>query len=310
MNISESKKKIYLYILKFQAQTVCRLSQNTLIGTARDIFLRDSWDDMLRTIKAQEALCQRRFDTIKQEVDFKIREEKQEQRMCSLLDKLDDVRDIIRELHFSDEESKCFEVLRTSDYKAAKNRNPKRVLGTCKWLLEHPIYQDWTANFPQARLLWISADPGCGKSVLAKTIVDQYDVSSVCYFFFKNDNVISKSAAHALCALLHQLCSVRPAMIRHILPAFKRNGAKLITLFDELWTAFELIVQDPSIKKVICVLNALDECSDPSKETYSGYSRVETTCRRASKTAPEVCYHGWFLDLFKDLSHQSSLHRN
>ena len=273
-------KKLYLCILTFQSRTVCRLSQHILIGTARDMFLRDSWNDMLGILKAQEATCQRLFDTIKLEVDVHLREKNQEQRVRSLLDKLDDIRDTIRELHFSDEESRCFEVLRTSDYQAAKDRNPERLPGTCKWLLEHSTYQDWASKASQAWLLWVSADPGCGKSVLAKTMVDQYDSSIVCYFFFKSDNVITRSAAHALCALLHQLCSAQPAGIQHVLPAFRRNGAKLITLFDELWTAFESIVQDPSAGKVICILDALDECLDISKETNLISSRPAAEERR------------------------------
>ena len=273
-------KKLYVQVLRFQARTSCRLSQNTILGITRDMFLRDDWGEMLEEIKAQEVVCQRLFDNIKNEVDMSLRDEKQEQRVRSLLDKLDDVRDTIREIHFSDEESKCFSTLRTCDYQAAKDRNPEHLPGTCKWLFNHSTYQEWTAASPKARLVWVTADPGCGKSVLAKTVVDQYHSSEVCFFFFKSENAISRSATHALCALLHQLCSARPAMIRHVLPAFKRNGDKLIALFDELWTAFESVVQDPANGKVICVLDALDECSDTPKETFTGSSRPPAEERR------------------------------
>ena len=272
-------KRLYTLVLMFQAQTIRRLSQNTWIGTTRDAFLRDDWNEMLQGIKDQEIICQKLFDTVKHEVSIESRDKKQEQRVRSLLEKLDDIKDTISGLHRGDEETKCFETLRTSDYRAAKDRNPQRLPGTCRWFLEHPKYQEWTAQPPISRLLWVSADPGCGKSVLARTLVDQYDLGSVCYYFFKNETPTSRSAIHALCALLHQLCSARPAMMRHVLLAYKRNGAKLITLFEELWLAFESIIQDSTTKKVICILDALDECSDAPKEPGSS-SRLEAEERK------------------------------
>jgi hypothetical protein len=55
--------------------------------------------------------------------------------------------------------------------------------------------------------LWISADLGYGKSVLAKSLIDEVfkasDPSvSVVYFFFK-DNDEQNNLAAALCAILH-----------------------------------------------------------------------------------------------------------
>jgi len=40
-------------------------------------------------------------------------------------------------------------------------------------------------------MLWVSADPGCGKSVFAKYLVDSIltitESRIICYFFFKDD---------------------------------------------------------------------------------------------------------------------------
>src|SRR5947207_3768346 len=116
----------------------------------------------------------------------------------------------------SAEETKCLQYLYSSDYESHRRRNPDRVQGTCEWFLRHGKYQYWSQE-QKSSLLWVSADPGCGKSVLASFLVDelkspesQRDLSgTVCFFFFKDDNDKQKSAAFALCALLHQLFIVK-----------------------------------------------------------------------------------------------------
>ena len=191
---------------------------------------------------------------------------------------IQEIRDQIEEIHFSKEESKCFETLRTSNYLARKDLNPERLHGTCKWFLDHPKYQGWTAQNPTSRLLWVSADPGCGKSVLAKALVDQYDRGSVCYYFFKDDTTITQSAAHATCAILHQICDLRPILIKYILPIYRRNGQKMVDLFEDLWSAFTDIISDKAFGNVICILDAIDECSDDdSKKLLQRLAAISTS---------------------------------
>lgn len=73
----------------------------------------------------------------------------------------------------SEEELLCLRNFYTSNYERHKGRNPERTPGTCKWVFGHPQYEDWNLRnaFP---LLWVSADPGCGKSVLASFLIDEF----------------------------------------------------------------------------------------------------------------------------------------
>ena len=100
---------------------------------------------------------------------------------------------------------------------------PLRVADTCQWVLNHPKYRQWYESSSDD-LLWISADPGCGKSVLAKSLVDNElqstDTHTVCYFFFK-DNEEQDSIATAFCAILHQLFSCRRQLIRHAMTVWE-----------------------------------------------------------------------------------------
>jgi hypothetical protein len=80
---------------------------------------------------------------------------------------------------------------RTSNYESHRDRNPEPVNGTCQWLLQHPNYVKWRDSH-LSNLLWVSADPGCGKSVLARFLADDElkptESRITCYFFFKDDH--------------------------------------------------------------------------------------------------------------------------
>ena len=249
------------------------------------MFKMDDWDALLEDIKLQEANCQTFFDSVKDQEALDAREEGHRHRTSLLLGKLEElnlgikgIRNKLEEIHFSDEESKCFETLRTSNYLARKDLNPERLTGTCNWFLDHQKYLGWVAQNPVSRLLWVSADPGCGKSVLAKALVDQYDRGSVCYYFFKDDTTVTRSAAHAICAILHQICDLRPALIKYILPVYRRNGAKLVHLFEDLWSAFNDMINDKDFGNVICILDAIDECSDDdSKKLLPRLAAITTS---------------------------------
>ena len=118
-------------------------------------------------------------------------------------------------------------VLRTSDYERYKDRNPEHVEGTCNWFLGHPNYTNWRDNTGPS-LLWVSADPGCGKSVLAKFLVDfklrTNSPRTTCYFFFKDDNEDQKTATQALCAILHQIFVQKPNLLPYAYKSFDQNS--------------------------------------------------------------------------------------
>ncbi|KAK2600001.1 hypothetical protein QQS21_005235, partial [Conoideocrella luteorostrata] len=69
------------------------------------------------------------------------------------------------------EQQECHQAFKTSPYEEFKKIHPDRVKGTCLWVLENSQYLRWKQSVHND-LLWISADPGCGKSVLAKSLVD------------------------------------------------------------------------------------------------------------------------------------------
>lgn len=179
----------------------------------------------------------------------------------------------LRNPALSADDKKCIRLLYTSDYESHRRRNPDRVKGTCEWVLKHEKYQHCRRE-KGSSLLWISADPGCGKSVLASFLVDELRKEeskstipgSICYFFFKDDNDKQRSSIFALCALLHQLFTAHKGLIKHATKEFQTKGQKFIEEFGTLWNIFMAAVADPACGNVICVIDGLDECEATTRD--------------------------------------------
>lgn len=154
----------------------------------------------------------------------------------------------------------------TSPYEDRKNRNPQRVEGTCEWFASNPLFRGWHQRKGSA-LLWVSADPGCGKSVLARYLVDELLQSAkshpktICYFFFKDDFEDQKSPESAICCILRQLFMQKPNLLSNdIFDKFEEDGEAVFTSFASLWNIFTGIASHNKAGEIICIVDALDEC--------------------------------------------------
>ncbi|USP74433.1 hypothetical protein yc1106_01707 [Curvularia clavata] len=191
------------------------------------------------------------------------------------------ILDMKKEEHhqkLSDRQAKCLQLFRltksTEDatYEWYKNRIADRLEGTCMWFLNHPHFQEWKQK--DSGPLLVSADPGCGKSVLSKYLIDHVlpGSSTVCYFFFKDQ--LQDSVREALCALLHQLFSQNPSLLVHAMKQYDKDGEGLANSTSSLWSVFGDAVQDANAGSVTIVLDALDECAE--SETKDLMRQLET----------------------------------
>ncbi|KAN0086322.1 hypothetical protein V8E54_000010 [Elaphomyces granulatus] len=156
--------------------------------------------------------------------------------------------------------------LHKSPYRDRKERNPDRVPGTCEWFVAHELFRDWQES-KSSRMLWVSADPGCGKSVLAKYLVDSVLASTesrtTCYFFFKDDFEDQRSIVCALCCILRQLfLQKRVLLSEKIFEQIEMDGERFTSSFNELWDAIINAAEDKNAGEIICLFDAIDECED------------------------------------------------
>jgi hypothetical protein len=165
----------------------------------------------------------------------------------------------------TEQQQRCHQVFKITNYEEQKNINPRRVEGTCQWALQCPKYIRWWGSKCND-LLWISADPGCGKSVLARSIIDDHLEAlspgvTICYFFFKDHNDQNRLDT-ALCSMVHQLFSQRPHLLPHAIPSWKQNGEGLRHEVDDLWRILTTAGLADLSHQTICIFDALDECRE------------------------------------------------
>ncbi|KAL0938104.1 nacht and ankyrin domain protein [Colletotrichum truncatum] len=172
-----------------------------------------------------------------------------------------------------DENERKLLQLLAANHDAYKNFNPRRVTGTCEWFFKDHRFHRWLDSTASS-IIWVSAGPGCGKSVLSRALVDKIQESSdpatttVCYFFFKDGEERRTNSHDALSALLHQLFahSRTCSLISHAVKSYTDYGESLRNNFYQLWTIFTACVERPNAGEVICVLDALDECSQNDRK--------------------------------------------
>lgn len=228
---------IYQHVLEFQLRSVLRFYETSLGRYLRDLFPKP-WNQMKLDFEKLEATVNGNLSQIN---DFISRQELESlnktstesfgnmQKLLSVSEQqlrvAEEQRDIAQKglkmqedeakQKLSDKEEKCLQLFRltssTEDvtYEWYKDRVENRVQNTCQWFLYHDHFLKWLER--DSGPLLVSADPECGKSVLAKYLIDHglSRSSTICYFFFK-DQVRTQPAKHfALCSTNSSL-RIRP----------------------------------------------------------------------------------------------------
>ena len=185
-------------ILEYEANLLIHMHHKPPRRRAKDVFKTGDWKDRLTEIKKLDDDCSLLTNVI---IDYRTKAWREEER--------DWQADLLKQPRKEQERLNIKKLY--INYKAVKNDcNPTRVPGTCEWFLRHPDFLTWRQS-KRSSLLWVSADPGCEKSVLSKYLVDRkndvlsqsHDLTPViCYFFFKDGEADLVDASKALCALL------------------------------------------------------------------------------------------------------------
>ncbi|KAI0547867.1 hypothetical protein F4679DRAFT_344417 [Xylaria curta] len=181
----------------------------------------------------------------------------------SLEEKRLQTQNVTSEQVLSIDEEKCLALFRLATdnkYEWYKNQVETRAEGTCEWFLHHENFKKWLQE--DSGVLLVAADPGCGKSVLTRYLIDEAlpRSSTICYFFFKDQD--QNTLGQALCALLYQLFCYRPYLVRHAMLKYTKYGQNLVGSTPSLYEIFEKAGKDPVTVPLIIVLDAMDECAE------------------------------------------------
>ena len=280
---------LYAQIIEYQAHAVVYIFRPLFVQYMKDTVKSDKWEDWLEEIKKLESEClkimgllnpQRLYSTL-QEMSIAI--DRLNENQLQQLQTANKTYSTAVATHKtvnkmyqdqenrsrSEEESKYISGFATTDYELHKNRNLDRVSGTCKWFLGHSRFSEWQKS-PRSALLWVSADPGTGKSVLANSLVDidlrATNSRTTCYFFFKEDFSEQRSIENAVAALLHQLFASRGDLLKYAIPACRIEGSNLIKSFSKMWNILRRVAEHPQTGEIVCILDGLDECEETGRD--------------------------------------------
>ncbi|KAK4203870.1 hypothetical protein QBC40DRAFT_250714 [Triangularia verruculosa] len=281
---------LYRHILEFLIKSVLRFYQSGIGRYIRDTLQTQDWTQMTRKIneldatvnqnliqinafvarQELEALQKRSTEslgTMQQHLSVSEQHLQVAEAHLGIAKKQLGIQEDAFKQKLSDKQEECLQLFRLTNsnkdatYEWYKDRVEDRVDGTCQWFLKHDNFQKWLKQ--ESGPLLVSADPGCGKSVLAKHLINVVlprSSATIGYFFFKDQD--QNTVRQALCALLHQLFSQKPSLIEHAMKHFANDGKGLVNSTSSLWTIFEAVVKDPRVGPVIVVLDALDECAE------------------------------------------------
>lgn len=167
-----------------------------------------------------------------------------------------------------EEARQCLQTLRSKNmYEDQKTLARQRLPGTCSWFLNNTKFHEWSDS-RRPGLLWVSADPGCGKSVLARSLVDKGSLTpnpqgtTVCYFFFKDIPLESWSICKTIAAILHHLLSKKASLAGYAASTNATNGSELLYLSSTMWEILIKAAADSEVGEIVCVLDAIDECEE------------------------------------------------
>ncbi|CAG9990453.1 unnamed protein product [Clonostachys byssicola] len=150
-----------------------------------------------------------------------------------------------------------------SEFEVQKDRNHERIAGTCEWFIKHERFQHWQET-KCSSLLWVSADPWCGKSVLARYLVDDFcskKSGTTCFFFFKDALQGQSEVTDALRCLLYQIFHQQPTLLSNQIASQIKEAKKSLN-FRDLWRIFVQVTMCEGAGNTICILDALDECEE------------------------------------------------
>lgn len=252
---------LYKTLLLYEIKSVCSYYRSRGLVLLRDIAKLDDWKGDIQTIQSAERIFNDGSNTF---ADLK---------MVSNLEKLVAYAETQSTSQMTKEDQQCMKDLRLTDPSADKKRIEQTKGGllqeSYRWILNNPDYQRWRYS-EESHLLWITGDPGKGKTMLLCGIIDELDQQSIrsgivhtIYFFCQATDHHLNNAAAVLRGLMFMLINKQPSLISHLRKKYDQAGAKLfegsntwITLSD----IFAAILLDPALESTCIVVDALDEC--------------------------------------------------
>jgi hypothetical protein len=206
-----------------------------------------------------------------------------------LMNEIDNLKRCVQDLHSTNPRD---------DKERIEETKGGLLVDSYRWVLTNLTFQQWRQD---GQMLWVKGDPGKGKTMLLCGIIDELHIllqhtALIAYFFCQATDSRINSATAVLRGLLYMLVTQQPILASHVRKRYDQAGENL---FEDAnaWVAlreiFVDVLQDPQLKPVYLIIDALDECvTDMSKlldlivKQSHGSSRVKWIV--SSRNWPEI----------------------
>ncbi|KAH6640649.1 hypothetical protein F5144DRAFT_483119, partial [Chaetomium tenue] len=200
-------------------------------------------------------------------------------------------------------------------YVDPKDKIPYKIKNTGDWFLSSDHFHEWRDS-KSSRLLWLSGNAGCGKSVLVKHLTENLSSGTVCYFFFEAEPDGQGGLINALRRILFQLFSQDniplPSKSQGLL------NTKMTTTpwhFEHLWQLLLQTAKQRGVGEIVCLLDAVDECepeewtalSEALQRLYESKECEAFNLKFLLTSRPYNRIHSRLRDLFND-SREHAVH--
>ncbi|KAK2763634.1 nacht and wd domain protein [Colletotrichum kahawae] len=267
--------ELYQKLLSYQMKSICRYFKSKLVNFWKDVIMLDNWQGQLDSVKAAEAALvqdMQMFDN-RSIVGHLQRLSSTANSQYTALEKFVSlIQDEIRGQHESTrlrEERDCLKHLCSTNPSLDRQRIIKAKGGllwdSYRWVLENREFKHWQKN-AQSRRLWITGDPGKGKTMLMCGIIEELKkdpFKRLCYFFCQATLEKLNNAQAVLRGLIYHLAVEYPWLISYVVTEYELRGR---TLFEDhnAWQAMSNILRamlpDEGLNEVLLLVDGLDEC--------------------------------------------------
>ena len=179
--------------------------------------------------------------------------------------------------------------------------NPQTLL----WLFNHSTYLAWLGNADPCTL-YVHGQCGVGKTTLSSFLwknlqrmgqAEEDGAVTAVYFSFHHEDERRNSIRSLLSSIIYQLLIYQPQTFISIQVHFHWIQRSWPLTMEELWIVFRSLISYPIQGKIVCIIDAVDQCNVPfdatlqsllafSKSRETGFKVVAT-----SRRSPESLHH-------------------
>ncbi|KAF2107825.1 hypothetical protein BDV96DRAFT_505443, partial [Lophiotrema nucula] len=262
---------IYALILEYQFRAINHLSKRAVTRGKSGIFGCHEWEARKQSITALDTEA-KNLVPVTQRTEFMNNWRQQLDQIHKSNQILQGIQAILHdsfELQKKEAENDLLRALSGQPYSTSLFDIDDRVPDTFEWFYkDENRFKEWRDS-RKSGILWISAGPGCGKSVLTKSLIKdgllttKRSTTNIAHFFFKEGDINRNSTSSAMCRLIHQILVQDPSkkLLQNASERGYTTDASLAKDLGQLWGILEDIVSSSDSGDTILVLDALDECS-------------------------------------------------